>query len=438
VYGGGYGSTIENLNGTDDTSTENDNPKFVAGLVHGNTKIDMQAGKVLASVYGGGEVASVNGSAEVAVSGGEVGKDKVGTKMFGGPTMGHVYGGGSGHPNIVRCGRILNNTKVTIGGDDTKIYHNVYGGGAYGTVGDFTYTTGNDGKVNGVSGLRTANTGKAEVKITGGTIGSDGKNNGMVFGSSRGDINKTGERDDHTAWVYDAFVTIGTQGSETGPDIKGSIYGSGENGHTFHNTDVKIHSGKIGIDDVNDPDGGAAYAYRGNVYGGGCGTDKYYSNTSLENHDGNGDTYNPLAGIVYGNTTVTIDGGTVVHNVYGAGAMGSVGKTTGGTTTGGKTTINISGGTIGVSGTVGDGNVYGAARGDLDDNTDGLSEVQETEVNIKPNTIDGKSEATIKGSVFGGGEAGIVKGAVAVSVSGGNVLQDVYGGGALANTNTDN
>ena len=438
VYGGGYGSTIENLNGTDDTSTENDNPKFVAGLVHGNTKIDMQAGKVLASVYGGGEVASVNGSAEVAVSGGEVGKDKVGTKMFGGPTMGNVYGGGSGHPNIVRCGRILNNTKVTISGDDTKIYHNVYGGGAYGTVGDFTYTTGNDGKVNGVSGLRTANTGKAEVKITGGTIGSDGKNNGMVFGSSRGDINKTGERDDHTAWVYDAFVTIGTQGSETGPDIKGSIYGSGENGHTFHNTDVKIHSGKIGIDDVNDPDGGAAYAYRGNVYGGGCGTDKYYSNTSLENHDGNGDTYNPLAGIVYGNTAVTIDGGTVVRNVYGAGAMGSVGKTTGGTTTDGKTTINISGGTIGVSGTVGDGNVYGAARGDINDNTTGLSEVQETEVNIKPNAIDGKPEATIKGSVFGGGEAGIVKGAVAVSVFGGNVLQDVYGGGALADTNTDN
>ena len=87
VYGGGYGSTIEKLNVTDDPNTENDNPKFVAGLVHGDTKIVMQAGKVLASVYGGGEVASVNGSADVAVSGGEVGKDKVGDKQFGGPTM---------------------------------------------------------------------------------------------------------------------------------------------------------------------------------------------------------------------------------------------------------------------------------------------------------------------------------------------------------------
>ena len=212
VYGGGYGSTIENLNGTDDTNTENDNPKFVAGLVHGDTKIDMQGGKVLASVYGGGEVASVNGKADVAVSGGEVGKDKVGDKQFGGATMGNVYGGGSGHPNIVRCGRILKNTKVTISGDDTKIYHNVYGGGAYGTVGDFTYTTGNDGKVNGVTGLKTEGTGKAEVIITGGTIGTDGHENGMVFGSSRGDVNEPGARDDHTAWVYDAKVTIGTQG----------------------------------------------------------------------------------------------------------------------------------------------------------------------------------------------------------------------------------
>ena len=42
------------------------------------------------------------------------------------------------------------------------------------------------------------------------------------------------------------------------------------------------------------------------------------------------------------------------------------------------------------------------------------------------------------GSVFGGGEAGIVKENVVVNINGGEVTQDVYGGGALANTNTDN
>jgi hypothetical protein len=431
VYGGGYGSTIENLNGTDDPNTENDNPKFVAGLVYGDTKIDMQGGKVLASIYGGGEVASVNGSADVAVSGGEVGKDKVGDKQFGGASMGNVYGGGSGHPNIVRCGRILKNTKVTISGADTKIYHNVYGGGAYGTVGEFTYTTGTDGKVNGVTGLKTAGTGTAEVIITGGTIGTDGHENGMVFGSSRGDINKPGERDDHTAWVYDAKVTIGTSGSDAGPAIKGSIYGSGENGHTFNDTDVKVYSGTIGIHD-----GTAADGTRGNVYGGGCGTDKYYS-TSTELFDGNGDAYNPLAGIVQGTATVIINGGHVLHNVYGAGAMGPVGVDG----VGHKTTVNINGGRIGYDGND-NGNVYGGARGDQGIGRN-FAYVGDTEVNINyADTPDGdnegKTEKLIAGSVFGGGEAGSVHGGIVVNMNKGLVLNDVYGGGALADTNTDN
>ena len=77
----------------------------------------------------------------------------------------------------------------------------------------------------------------------------------------------------------------------------------------------------VGITDVS-IDGGAAYLYRGNVYGGGCGTDKYTGDDSNKH-------YNLTAGIVGGTTTVTIDGGHVVRNVYGGGAMGSV---TGGTT----------------------------------------------------------------------------------------------------------
>ena len=150
---------------------------------------------------------------------------------------------------------------------------------------------------------------------------------------------------------------------------------------------------------------GAAYPYRGNVYGGGCGTDKYYSDHTQENHDGNGQLFNPLAGIVYGTTTININGGTVVHNVYGAGAMGSVGKatTTEGVTTitGGTTTINVSGGTIGVDGTNGDGNVFGAARGD-----EGATITEAALVRKSTNvSITG---GTIKGNVYGGGELGCV------------------------------
>jgi hypothetical protein len=455
VYGGGYGSTIEYLGQTDDTSTENDNPKFVAGLVHGNTKIDMQGGKVLASVYGGGEVASVNGSAEVAVSGGIVGKGKEGDIMFGGPTMGNVYGGGSGHPNIVRCGRILNNTKVTISGADTKIYHNVYGGGAYGTVGDFNYKTDpSDHKVTGVESLKTANTGKAEIIITGGTIGVDGNENGMVFGSSRGDVNKPGERDDHTAWVYDAYVTIGeTNGSTNTPLIKGSVYGSGENGHTFHNTYVKVHSGTIGIDDENDNGytitgssgtvyRGAAYPYRGNVYGGGCGTDTYT--------DEGKKYYNPLAGIVYGNATVEMDGGHVVRTVYGGGAMGSVGtftydKDANNNIPDGKPTdcpnassvdpdtgeisdgtglcsVTISGGKIGPETMAmpnNYGNVFGAGRGEVHDPADYPN--LETSAYFNNTLVTIKEDAFVKGSVYGGSESGHVLNDTWVKILGGQI-----------------
>ena len=62
------------------------------------------------------------------------------------------------------------------------------------------------------------------------------------------------------------------------------------------------------------------FAYRGNVYGAGCGTDKYDSD-----NDGVVDTYNPNSGYVWGQTEVNIYGGYISRSVYGAGAMASVG-----------------------------------------------------------------------------------------------------------------
>ena len=423
VYGGGYGSTTESTTDTTDPNA----PKLFAGRVYGNTGVTMSAGAVKASIYGGGEVASVSGSATVTVSGGSVGIPKVNGKQFGGATMGNVYGGGNGNKNIVRAGQIFGNTTVSISQANdnipTYIYHNVYGGGAYGTVGDFeySYTTEAPGfvgiaKVNGIDHLISGGT--ANVTITGGTIGVDGKENGMVFGSSRGDVGAPQSRDDYLAWVNIANVVIGTSGATKGPQIYGSLYGSGENGHTFNNANVTLHSGTIGVTTASEATNitedettysGAAYPKRGNVYGGGCGTDKYYENPALETYDGNGQLYNPLAGIVQGNATVTITGGQVAHNVYGAGAMGSVGKvvsttTESGTTTtftGGQTTIIISGGTIGVSGTVGDGNVFGAARGSADAPENDLALVAgNTSVSI--------TGGTMYGNVYGGGELGYV------------------------------
>ena len=239
----------------------------------------------------------------------------------------------------------------------------------------------------------------------------------MVFGASRGDVAAPDGVHDRLAWVNNTNVIIGTAGQGTDapqPQIKGSVYGGGENGHTFHDTHVTINSGRVGITDIN-IDGGAAYAFRGNVYGGGCGTDKYDSNS-----DDTPDAYNPLSGIVNGTTYVVINGGHVVRNLYGAGAMGSA-------VTG--TNVTINGGTIGAEGS-GGGYVYAAARGD-----EALTDANQAYVGNTSLTIAG---GTIWQSAFGGGQSGIVKGNVAVNVSGGVVKNDVYGGGALANTNTDN
>ena len=406
VFGGGMG------NETDKTSS--DDEARIGGLVKGSTTITMSAGEVKGSVYGGGEMAVVQGNhtttdsktvgTEVSISGGTIGYNRDG---FGGATMGNVYGGGKGSLTTANAGLIKNNTLVKITGTPT-IYHNIYGGGAYGSVGTFTFTT-------VVPTSWTDDTGKAEVIVEGGTIGINGHENGMVFGSSRGDVAApTGspavDPNDRLAWVYDTHVVIGNSTSSGGPTIRGTVYGSGENGHTFNNTLVDVNKGTIGIETDEEitytengksfTKGGAAYPYRGNVYGGGCGTDMYDSNG-----DGTTDTFNPLAGIVLGNATVNINGGTVVRNVYGAGAMGSVGKTTTteGVTTvsGGTTYINVSGGTIGVDGTNGDGNVFGAARGNEN------ATINEFAL-VKKKTSVSVTGGTIKGNVYGGGELGCV------------------------------
>lgn len=452
----------ETINSTDLAIDKNEHILYTnenlntLGTVTGKATLNIEGTTTVAgSVYGGGEESGVDGSTEVTIKGGSIGSEG-----NGGVEYGNVYGGGKGKRDNVTAGLVKGNTKVTIQnttvGETTtvpRIYHNVYGGGAYGSVGDFNYDA-TTGMPTGLKSTAAENSGKTQVEIKGGTFGWNGKENGMVFGSSRGDVGAPDGIEDKMAWVYDTDVKIGTSGSGsvfTTPTIRGSVYGGGENGHNLNNAAVHIYSGTIGVptgDNVVVPNGDNTsttyeaynYPYRGNVYGGGCGTDTYWIDANNNKTVDEGEThYNPMAGIVRGNATVNISGGHIVHNVYGAGAMGSVGNASDATS--GKTTINIRGGRIGSDGSR-NGNVFGAARGEYGIEQT-LANVRQSEVNINYATTatgdnEDKTVQLIAGSVFGGGEAGTVKGSVAVNMIGGLILKDIYGGGALAHTQTDN
>ena len=391
------------------------------------------------SAYGGGEESGVDGNTEVKVTGGTIG-----TTDMGGAEYGNVYGGGKGKADDVNAGLVKGNTTINISqaeNQTTTIIHNVYGGGAFGSVGTFTAF---DAK--GFPTACTENTGTANITITGGTFGSDGKENGMIFGSSRGSEGDPAADTniDKIAWVGNTNVIIGTQNAEsnTNPWIKGSVYGGGENGHNYQNGHVTVHSGTIGITDSS-VDGGARYSTRGNVYGGGCGTDTF--------DRGEGDDkktyYNFNAGIVMGNTQIDIDGGHIVHNVYGGGAMGSVGTFTFADDayhaehtdvpvgmpyeckTGGNCTINITGGLFGMTNATmtGHGNdgpddfghIFGAGRGYSKDpnvypNIESCAFFNNTQLTIS-------DKALVCGSVYGGSESGHVLNNTNVEITGGQI-----------------
>ena len=400
------------------------------GTVSGNVTLTINGNTTVGeSIYGGGEESVVNGNTTVTVTGGTIG-----TTGKGEATWGNVYGGGKGKDDDVDAGLVKGNTTINISqaeNQTTTIIHNVYGGGAFGSVGTFTY----DGTTGLPNGL-TENTGTANITITGGTFGSDGKENGMIFGSSRGSEGDPAADTniDKIAWVGNTNVIIGTTSAESNanPWIKGSVYGGGENGHNYQNALVTIHSGTIGITNPK-TDGGARYPYRGNVYGGGCGTDTF--------DRGEGDNkktyYNFNAGIVMGNTQIDIDGGHIVHNVYGGGAMGTVGtytfdangKPISCASNTGTCTINITGGLFGMTNATmtGHGNdgpddfghIFGAGRGYSKDpnvypNIESCAFFNNTDL-----TIGGT--ALVCGSVYGGSESGHVMNKTNVTISGGQI-----------------
>ena len=170
----------------------------------------------------------------------------------------------------------------------------------------------------------------------------------------------------------------------------------------------------------------------------------------------NGTNHGTSSGSVTRNTTVNIYGGTIYNNVYGGGAMATVGPPKIGASEfasadWSKCTVNIYGGTIGNT-TVYDthkygGTVYGGSRGDRGGDYHDLAEgetienyatVLWTEVNI--------NGGSIAGNVYGGARGGQIKKDTKVNLKGGRIYHNAYGGGrgttaiaadVLGNTTTE-
>ena len=455
VYGGGLGVSAK----------PKDKLTYLAYVDSTNVTICGNA-KVRNSVYGGSSSGHVLGNTKVTVKG----DAKIGyaylpegapegstDSLVHGKWHSNVYGGGGGvdgyisNPTTgakhlsISSGRVFGDTEVNIEGG--TVYHNVYGGGSIASVGNYIL----NGHGTPYAGYETGH-GKAVINITGGTIGYNGDNNGMVFGSARGEADAPGAFMDSLSYVAYSEVNIGTLGTD-GPIVKGSVYGSGENGHVHKKAVVNVLSGIIGCSateyaSMSEEDKLKKFPNRGNVYGAGCGTDMYDSN-----NDHILDAYNAGGGIVQDSTVVNIRGGYISRNVYGGGALASVGtfttelrhKTTDASkgdtlswpvklnyanATTGRAEVNIYGGHIGTMAAppATTGNVFGSSRGKAGDRYEWapFANVRNAyvKVDFTPN-----DDNRIVGSVFGSGESGHVYDNTYVTVDKGLVMGSVFGAG---------
>ena len=272
-----------------------------------NVTIENEA-QVAGSVFGGGENGHVFYTANVNISGGTIGVNNQATS--GSIYRGNAYGGGRGidpvsttHHFNRNSGLILGNSYLTMTGG--TVYHNVFGGGSLASLGTYTYIEEAGDTKDSVIALQRPETGKTEVTITGGTVGINGVNNGNVFGAGRGLPGvSNGQKVDLYTFVDRTYVTVGGTA-----DIRGNVFGSGDNGHVLHNTQVVVYGGTIGTGN-----GGPTF---GNVFGSGRGADTYLNNSSEP-------TLSPVAGRVYGNTDVYVVGGILKNNVYGGGYLATV------------------------------------------------------------------------------------------------------------------
>ena len=382
VYGGTINTTsvsgsgavygCNNLNGAPQSTVKVD--------IYGTDLAPHEDHYALDAVYGGGNLASYAAGTPVV------------TVHNCDNSIAYVYGGGNA---------------ASVPGTDVQIY----GGNKIGNV----FAGGNG--TNGAADV----TGNTRARIYGGTIGRvfGGSNSaGTIDGTISVEINKTGSCPMHIDEVYGGgnmaaskagSISIGcTGGADEGI---GDVYGGANAAEITGNITLDIAGGSIqrlfggnnasgnisGSITVNvdwDTDNPCGYNYLGTVYGGG--NQAAYSPTTVGSYP-----------------DVNIKNGTVSGSVFGGG-LGSTAVVTS------NPVVKMTGGQA--------ANVYGGGM----------------QADVNGNTTVSIEGGTVTTDVYGGGMQADVSGNVTVNISKsgtpGTVIigRDVYGGGALANTNTGN
>ena len=388
------------------------------GRVRGNTYVEVTGGHILTSIYGGCEFADVMGSSSVVMTGGTLGVPRTLDSILDHPVTCYLFGAGKGDQRT----RFSTSTNV----HDVKV--NVTGGVIFGSV----FGGGEDGHV----------LGDAEVNIgSDAWVGTWGSSyvDGNIFGAGRG---FGGER--LTAGTVGGNVTVNVTGN---PTMLGSVYGGGRLASvgTYFAEHGDPNYGELQPDVEDDPgtleDESRTHGHvTVNISGGTIGNNRPYHYQPIEE--------GPLSEVlptcpltafdVFNNHIFHTKGG----NVFG-GSMGRLTKLDGTLNEDWvdmalvkETHVNISGGII-------RGNVYGGGEiGTVD---------EDTYVNITGGTIGTPVTNVVSpyaieyhyGSVFGGGSglldhpnAAYVRGNTHVSMSAGQVLASVYGGGEMATVGT--
>ena len=357
IFGAGCGIIPTNNNYT---TQYNSYQQGTVGRVNNSTVVVADEATVCANVYGGGNYGYVRegGESNIYILGGGKGTATVKGKVFGGSnkqrgqkvniTMrgGNVLGGVYGGSN--EWGFIANDINIkieggTVGTDEDNTA-NVHGGG-------YGQTTSTEGNVDIIIGSDTTAPmiygdvygGSAMGTVNGGTHSNSGEGNNAVV-----NLNRAYNANQHT------YVTV-KNGTICGNNGKGSVYGGGLGtanqyaAHVYAGTTKVIVTGgtmnnTFGANNVNGmPFGTIATEISGGtigyVYGGGNAAPY------------GAQTYNRVP-------TVLMTGGHVLQNVYGGG-LGRAAQITNSR----GTDVKVEAGTV-------DGNVYGGgAKANVSGNT---------------------------------------------------------------------